>query len=503
MPKGSIALPLLPHSRGFAPSYPQHSLPPDTIVDGLNVVYSSIAGGRLTRRPGYTALGTSAFSTNKVTGIYSCAGSNGATHLVAADTLTWWSFSLTYGATDITGGVTNTGGETDYWRFAFFPQGGNDYIIGTNSIDPVRRWQIGAASYTSPAAFPVCTDVMVLANRVVALNVIDSGTRYNYGVKWSASNDATTWPATAIALLADSDDPIIAGRALNRESGLIYRSNSIWKMTAQAGGDATAFRFDLVERTSGPINGATIVTLDGIDYYHCFDLHVRSCDGIRTTIISEPIDSTYQDRVHGMRHGYYSNDTRSIWWQYSTDAAFTPDDAIAYAYGSQRWEPPQQFALPFYSSHYGQGAALSSVGLPMTYLGGVGRLYQLSLTADSDNGTAISYQWTTPKFSPDSRATYLPDEIENYFVQTATAGEEVTVQVFGFEQPEQLDSTKTTLIEGIHDLAAGPRFRLAPKKDISATQTARYLQVVYSGASSLATNPMWSGGFLYVYPELS
>jgi hypothetical protein len=493
MPKGSVAIPLLPPSRGYAPSFPQHLVPPDTVVAGRNVLYQPLFG-TLTTRPGYVALGSAAFSANKVTGIYSCMTSTGTPQVIAADTTKWWSFDTSYAATDITGGVNNTGTATDYWRFVFFPQGGVDYIVGTNNVDAVRRWQIGAASYTSPAAFPKCKDVMVLANRVVAVNVIDSGTRYQYGVKWSSVNDATSWPGTAIALL-DGDDPIVACRPLNRESGLIYRRNSVWKMTAQAGGDATAFRFDLVEVGPGPQTGPGIVTVEGVDYYHCVDLRVRSCDGIRTQIVGDQINRELVVSLSGgVAHGVFNNGTQSIWW------IFSANDAVVYDPFRQIWQPLQDFPLNIYSSHYGYHADLSGNLYPITYFGGTGRLYQFSFLYTNDEGVAIPYSWRTPKFSPDTRATYLPDEIENYFFTHAgTSPDSITVKVYGFDQPGQLDSAKTTLITGTHALTSGPRFQLYPDADLTTTARGRYLQVECSGSSLWGIQ--WAGGFLYVYPE--
>lgn len=498
MSRGTIAIPLLPHTSGYQPSLPQHMAPHDSIVEGLNVIYNPLTGGTLSVRPGYVELTTGAFSALPVTGIYSCTKSNGSTQLIAADTTKWWSFNSAFAATDITGGVNNTGTATDPWRFAFFPQGALDYIVGTNNVDAVRRWEIGAAAYTTPAAFPKCKDILVLGNRAVALNVIDGGTRYIYGVKWSASNDVTTWPGSALALL-DGDDPIICGRVINRESALIYRANSIWKMTAQAGGDATAFRFDLLERVSGPVNGPSLTTVNGVDYYVCQDGWARLFDGNRTQIISEQIatnvpyfvDASTTPYVSSVQHAVYHNGTSAVWWT-MIDGTY----AFPYVVRRQQWECQQRFALSFSASHFGYQTS-AAPSLPLTIFGGTGRLYWLSSSATTDNGTTIAWNFRTPKVCPDPKATYVVDELEDYFNQGGTGT--VTVAVYGFDQPYQTDSSKTTLASGTYNLATGgPRFTLTPVPNLSACDRRRYLQVKYNGSGSL---PYWSGGYLYVYPE--
>ena len=497
MGKGPVTLPLLPHTSGFQGSIPPHHAPPDSLVYGsYNVVYHDFTG-MVTQRPGTVTLGAATFSALPVTGITSVTKANGDTRLICADTTKWWKFDSSFAATDITGGVNNTGTATDPWRFAVFSVANENTIFGTNNIDAVRQFVPDAAAYTSPAAFPICRDIMVLANRMVALNVYTGGVRYQAGIKWSATNDPTTWPASALAQLGSYDDPIICGRPLTADTGLIYCAKSIWKIIAQAGGDASAFRFELLESTSGPVNSAALTTVNGIDYYACQDGWIRSCDGSRSQIISAPIavyvnsflDTSVTPNTTLVNYAVYHNGTSSVWWTTNNGSAFV------YSVRRQQWEPFQDWATNFYSGHYGNATA-TGASLPMTFLGGTGRLYWLSSNATVDLvATAIPWAIYTPTMCPDPKAQYVVDELDSYISGTGN----VTATVYGFDHPMTLAQTGTSLASGTLDLTTGTAQRqVVPVNNLSAADRRRWLQVKYSSTNC----PFyWAGGALYVYPE--
>jgi len=507
MPKGTVALPLQIPKRGLIRNYRPYELPPDAVSDGQNMMIDR--DGLYSTRPGYLAHANPPTGTSRITGGTFFSDIAGTTHTVVATRLKWWELKvgLITPAVDITGtALTNTTGKPN--RFIAFPESSTTYLVGTNDVDVPRRWDaIVGGAYTTIAAAPICKDVIALANRVVALNCLEAGTRRIHRVKWTAVNDSSTWPATAVANLSDTDDALIGGYAINRTTAAIFRDRSTWAMIAQAGSDATAFRFEQIESNIGPCSSASVVAYDSMLYYLSSDLKVRRFDGQRSQILSDPVEPVLQsdssgldarDGVHGVPFYGYGQ----IWWFFPSTVGDDAREAIVFHPASGRWEVKQVFGETITASFISENLVANTDDLRTILCTDTSKVHILHESYLDDNGTAISYSWKTGKFSPDSRATYLPNEIEDYFVQQATAGQEVTVKVEGWEQPEEL--TSTTLIEGIHDLAgtggvSSNRFQLFPPKDMSQVASARFLQAQYSGSATAKLS--WAGGVVYVYPE--
>jgi len=482
------------------------------VVDGKNMTVD--IDGRYSLRPGYvtTLASVPAGGLPIMGGLFFSLTDGSQSYIVFGTTTTWYNIprSIPLGTATAITGTAATGTYRNPWRFVLFPQGTPTatYVIGANNKDATRRWKTTDAAYANIAAAPICKDLTVLANRVVAVNTSLAGARVVSQVMWSALNDATTWPATAVVNLFDSDDKIIGIKNTGRTSAVIYRNASIWSMTARAGGDATAFSFEKVFDAPGPMSSASVVSYGGAHYYLAVDLKVYRFDGTQALPISGPIDPVL-NADYGLLedrdcvHGAVFPALRQIWWFFPIGSGGVPNvtEAVVLNLDSGTWNVKYKFAhdlrCSFNTEH------ITSANLPdklfYMYVGDSATNLHIVDFNLTDNGTAIDYDWKTPKVSPDSRATYLPDEIENYFLQQATAGEEITVNVDAWEQPEAL--TSTTLIEGIHDLAAGPRFQLVPPKDLSLTATGRFMQGHYSGTATKRV--AWSGGFLYVYPEVA
>jgi hypothetical protein len=248
-------------------------------------------------------------------------------------------------------------------------------------------------------------------------------------------------------------------------------------------------------------------------------------DGIRSQVISDPIGGAILAEGVGYevqtplivtgnlysKYGFYQIGTDSIWWIHDTgiDESFNyiRKGALIYNPRHDRWSVPQLLTDNVYSAM--QGSQPSSFYLdgkfPFTYLGGVGLIYQLSYLFADDNGTAIPYSWVTPLTAPETKARYLVESIEDYFTQQSTPGQEVTVDVFGYDQPRALVANRKTILSGTHDLSGGldperpDAFVLKPTPEMSQTQWARWLQVKYSGSATAAMS--WGGGNIYVDPE--
>ena len=115
-----------------------------------------------------------------------------------------------------------------------------------------------------------CKSIRAYKNYLIALNVTKGSANYPYMVKWSHPADPGTVPSSwdqtdptkdaGETDLAEGYDPIIDGLQL-RDSFMIYKENSIWRMDFVGG--AYVFKFSKVLGTSGVLNKNCVVEVDG------------------------------------------------------------------------------------------------------------------------------------------------------------------------------------------------------------------------------------------------
>lgn len=146
-----------------------------------------------------------------------------------------------------------------------------------NLIDPPQRWNLNTANrmvtLDNWPANTYCKAMRTYRNFLIALNVTKSGTNYPFMVKWSspAAPGAvpSTWdPSDATQDagendLAESNGAIIDGLQL-RDSFMIYKEDSVWRMSYIGG--APVFAFQKVLGVSGALNRNCIVEIDGFHF---------------------------------------------------------------------------------------------------------------------------------------------------------------------------------------------------------------------------------------------
>lgn len=123
---------------------------------------------------------------------------------------------------------------------------------------------------TNWPASTYCKSMRSFKNFLIALNVTKSSTNYPYMVKWSHPADPgalpSSWDQTdATKLAGETDiaegyDPIVDGMQL-RNSFMIYKENSVWRMDFVGGN--YIFQFTKVLGKSGALNRNCIVDIDG------------------------------------------------------------------------------------------------------------------------------------------------------------------------------------------------------------------------------------------------
>jgi hypothetical protein len=145
-----------------------------------------------------------------------------------------------------------------------------------NTIDPPQRWDLNIANrmvtLDNWPANTYCKALRTYRNFLVALNVTKAGNNFPFMVKWSSPADPGSVPSTwdpndatqdaGETDLAESQGAIIDGLQL-RDSFMIYKEDSVWRMTYTGG--QFVFAFQKVLGISGALNRNCIVDIDG---YH-------------------------------------------------------------------------------------------------------------------------------------------------------------------------------------------------------------------------------------------
>jgi hypothetical protein len=143
-----------------------------------------------------------------------------------------------------------------------------------NTVDPPQQWDLNPANrMTTLSNWPAntyCKAMRTYKNFLIALNVTKGANNFPFMVKWSSPADPggvpATWDETDATNeagefdLAESNGRIIDGLQL-RDSFMIYKEDSVWRMTF-IGGDYV-MSFQKVLGVSGALNRNCIVEVDG------------------------------------------------------------------------------------------------------------------------------------------------------------------------------------------------------------------------------------------------
>ncbi|QGZ42715.1 hypothetical protein IP92_05752 [Pseudoduganella flava] len=151
--------------------------------------------------------------------------------------------------------------------------GGVPILNPGNKIDPPQQWSLDPANRcTALSNWPAntyCKSMRAYKVFLVALGVTKAGQEYPYMVKWSTAADPgavpATWdPSNAAELageydLATGGDRIVDGLPLG-DALMIYKENSIWRMSFIGGQDVMGFQKVFGE--SGALNRNCVVDIE-------------------------------------------------------------------------------------------------------------------------------------------------------------------------------------------------------------------------------------------------
>lgn len=268
-----------------------------------------------------------------------------------------------------------------------------------NAVDVPQRWDLGGATrFVALDNWPAntyCKAIRAFGPYLVALNITKTATNYAYMVKWSSPADPGGVPATwneADASneageydLAEGGDPIIDGLQL-RDSFMIYKEQSVWRMTKVGG--QYIMGFAKVLGLSGAMNRNCIVELDGFHFVltgsdvviHDGQSPVQVLDKVARRALFQDMDTAYNDRAFVFKNPFLNE----VFVCYVSIGSTVPNKALVWNYKDRTVAYREIPNL----NH-------ANYGTIDTSLGG-------SWASDSDSWDSDLTAWNGPDFTPNT-----------------------------------------------------------------------------------------------------
>jgi hypothetical protein len=219
--------------------------------------------------------------------------------------------------------------------------------ILNNGVDVPQRWNLDpAARFQQLDNWPStmrCKSLRVYRNFLVALGVSKAGKDFPYMVKWSSPADPGGVPVTwdeadptqdaGETDLAEGGDQVVDGLQL-RDSFMIYKQQSVWRMDFIGG--AYVFSFRKVLGVSGAMNRNCIVEVDG---YHVVltgsDVVVHDgttatqvLDKVARRALFQDMDIAYNDRAFVFKNPFLNE----VYICYVPVGSSVPNKALVWNY---------------------------------------------------------------------------------------------------------------------------------------------------------------------------
>lgn len=219
--------------------------------------------------------------------------------------------------------------------------------ILNNGVDVPQRWDLSTAhQFQALDAWPstaTCKAMRSYKNFLIALDVTKAGTRFPFMVKWSSPADPggvpLTWDQTDPAQLAgeydlaEGGDYVIDGLQL-RDSFMIYKQQSVWRMDFTGG--AFVFSFRKVLGLSGAMNRNCVVELDGYHFVltgsdvviHDGQSQTSVLDKVARRALFQDMDVAYNDRAFVFKNPFLNE----VYVCYVPIGATVPNKAMVWNY---------------------------------------------------------------------------------------------------------------------------------------------------------------------------
>ncbi len=243
------------------------------------------------------------------------------------------------------GADVNYAGKQNAWTSTMLS--GIPILNAGNEVDPPQQWNLDPASRFKvldnwPAA-TFCKSMRAYRNFLIALNVTKAGVNLPFMVKWSSPADPGGVPATWDQTdqnaeageydLAEGGDRVIDGLQL-RDSFMIYKEQSVWRMDFIGG--QFVFSFRKVLGLSGAMNRNCIVELDGehavltgSDFViHDGQSATPVLDKVARRALFQDMDTAYNDRAFVFKNPFLNE----VFVCYVAIGGTVPNKALVWNY---------------------------------------------------------------------------------------------------------------------------------------------------------------------------
>lgn len=320
MPLGDKRVAVLPPTKGLKTDVPPHLIPDDYLAEGLNVICRD---GAVKTRGGYGRLSDAADPFSDATmGLFAYTDQDGTTARmwgVSKTKVYEWN-GTTW--TNRTTGVDLTGGNDNQARMALFQVTGSTKTLMTNNADVPQILVSGSnrAAVTTLNGITKARDCTVTFQRAILANLEISGTRAPSTLAISNKDDPNTFPALNIVDLSDTNDTIVAVRALNTQSFAIYKDASVW--IGIGAPNVYPFTFELKSLVAGPVGPSAVVAAYDLHYYIGQDGMVYVFDGNKVAPVGINVYRSLQadmDFGKAVRcHGHFNKTHGEIVWFFNS-----------------------------------------------------------------------------------------------------------------------------------------------------------------------------------------
>jgi hypothetical protein len=317
-PSAKLLTSFPPPFKGTWKTLPSYLLPADAVQDSMNVTLRS---GVLRARAGLVLVNRSDLGAPVLGSFLTVDTNNVKSALIGTPEKVYRFINNDW--VDITNGHAFFPG-IEQVRFASLQLGTQVFVAVANGVNAVRI--IPQANYLLQdivplsAPIPVLTDICTSFSRFV-------GIAPPYTVAWcDIINDSylsfTNWPALNQAILADTEDSVVAIRPLGTLGLAVYKEGNIFVGIAQPGSNALAFRFEHKGAYEGPGGVQALVDVDGAHVrmtptgrvgYFDGSQHRWLCDGL-WPFIRDEIEPAYAHRIFGV----YNYNTAEVYFWYPT-----------------------------------------------------------------------------------------------------------------------------------------------------------------------------------------
>lgn len=286
-----------------------------------------------------------------------------------------------------------------------------------SGVNYPQSWDLNTANnFGDLANWPAntyCKSIRAFKNYLIALNITKTTTNYPYMVKWSHAADPgavpTSWDAADAAKdagefdLAQGGDAIVDGLGL-RESFIIYKTNSCWRMDYVGG--AYVFQFTKIGGTSGLLARNCVVEIDGW-HFAVTGSDIVMHDGATINSVLDKmmrrdffadIDTEYYGRTFVAKNEYMNE----VWVCYPSVGNAVPNKALVYNW-KDRTVSLRELPNINHAAH-----GLVESGLSNTW------------SSDADPWNSDLTGWNQPDYTPDAvRLVMASNDTHLYMADTS------------------------------------------------------------------------------------